>query len=124
MRVQNDGDLEVSIGETVTVEIEATGTAFLAHTGPFSVGQWLSADHVTPAREVRTFTVSPAFSSSFSFTTGFDFSTGPDGQIPQTAQYRVRVTGTGPGGAVRERVTAPTSILPSARVFSFEVGQG
>jgi hypothetical protein len=124
MRVQADGDLEVSIGETVTVEIEATDTAFLAHTGALSVGQWGSADHVSAAREVRTFTVTAAFSSNFSFTTGFDFSTGADGKIPQTAKYRVRVSGSGPGGAIRERVTMPTAILPSARVFSFEVGQG
>jgi len=124
MRVQTDGDLEVSIGETVTVEIEATDTAFLAHTGPISTGQWRSSDHVSDDREVRTFTVSKAFSSNFSFTTGFDFSMGPDGRIPRTARYRIRVTGSGPGGAVRERVTIPTAILPAARVFSFEVGQG
>ena len=123
MRLQMDGDLEVSIGETVTVEIVATDTAFLAHTGPISVGEWLTTD-ATANREVRTFTVTPTFSLNFSFTTGFDFSTGPDGKIPLTAQYRVTVTGSGPGGAVRQRVTVPTAILPSARVFSFEVGQG
>ena len=124
MRVQQDGDLEVSIGETVTVEIEATDTAFLAHTGPIHLGQWTSVDRVSSSKEVRKFTVSTAFSSNFSFTTGFDFSPGPGGTIPATAQYTIRITGSGPGGAVRERVTQPTSILPSSRVFSFEVGQG
>ncbi len=124
MRVQPDGDLEVSIKETITVEIEATDTAFLAHTGPIQHGQWATVDHVTASKEVRTFTVSSAFSSNFSFTTGFDFSPGPGGTIPATAQYTTRITGSGPGGAVRKRVIQPTSILPSSRVFSFEVGQG
>jgi hypothetical protein len=124
MRVQADGDLEVSIGETVTVEIEATDTAFLAHTGPLSLGQWASVNRVSPAKEVRTFTVSNTFSTNFSFTTGFDFSPGAGGLIPATALYSVRITGSGPGGAERRRFNQPTAILPAVRVFSFEVGQG
>jgi hypothetical protein len=124
MRVQDDGDLEVSPGETVTVEIEAFETAFLAHTGPLQVGQWVSVTRVSPTKEVRLFTVSRAFSASFSFTIGFDFSPGAGGQIPATAKYVTRITGSGPGGAVRERENKPTSILPSTRSFSFEIGQG
>ena len=124
MRVQQDGDLEVSLGETVTVEVDATNTAFLAHTGPLQLGQWASVTHVSPAKEIRRFTVSNAFSTNFSFTTGFDFSPGPGGTIPATAEYTVRISGSGPGGAVRTRRIKPQSILPSVKVFSFEVGQG
>lgn len=124
MRLQPDGDLEVSLGETVTVEIEATDTAFLAHVGPLHVGQWASVTLVSPQKEVRKFTVSNTFSSNFSFTSGFDFSLGPAGKILATAQYTVRISGSGPGGHVRTRDVAPQSILPSLKVFSFEVGRG
>ncbi len=124
MREQNDGDLEVSIGETVTVEIEARDTAFLAHTAAISVGQWTSVDRPTPTKEVRTFTVTSTFSASFSFTIGFDFSPGANGKIPPTALYTTTVTGSGPGGAVRRRENAPAAILPVSRVFGFEVGRG
>lgn len=124
MRLQQDGDLEVSLGETVRVEIEATDTAFLAHTGPIQLGQWTSVDRVPPSKEVRQFTVTAAFSTNFSFATGFDFSLGPGGTILPTAQYSIRITGTGPGGFVRQRTIRPTAILPTSRVFSFEVGQG
>jgi hypothetical protein len=124
MREQNDGDLEVSLGETVTVVIEARDTAFLAHTGAISVGQWASVERSTPTREVRTFTASSTFSAAFSFTIGFDFSLGANGKIPATALYTTTVTGSGPGGAVRRRENAPASILPVSRVFGFEVGQG
>ena len=124
MRAQPHGDLEVSLQETVTVEIEATDTAFLAHTGPIQLGQWASVTRVSPMREVRTFTVSNTFSAAFSFVIGFDFSPAAGSTIPATAQYALRISGDGPGGAVRERVTRPTTILPVTRVFSFEVGQG
>lgn len=124
MRVQPDGDLEVSPGETVTVEIEATGTAFLAHTGPLQLGQWASITHPSTLSEVRTFTVSNTFSTTFSFTTGFDFTPGPGGMIPATARYTVSISGTGPGGKTRTRTIRPQSILPAVKVFSFEVGQG
>jgi hypothetical protein len=124
MRVQPDGDLEVSPGETVTVEIEATDTAFLAHTGPLQLGQWASVTHPSALTEVRRFTVSNTFSTNFSFTTGFDFSPGSGGTIPTTAKYVVNISGTGPGGSTRRRTIRPQSILPSVKVFSFEVGQG
>jgi hypothetical protein len=124
MREQDDGDLEVSPGETVTVAIEARDTAFLAHTGAISVGQWASVEHPTLTKEIRTFTVSATFSASFSFTIGFDFSPGPNGKIPATALYTTIVTGSGPGGAVRRRENGPASILPVSRVFGFEVGRG
>jgi hypothetical protein len=124
MRKQPDGDLEVSLGETVTVVIEATDTAFLASTGPIQLGQWSSIDRDSPRREIRRFTVSRAFSSNFSFTIGFDFSAGQGGTIPATARYTVTLTGSGPGGATRQRIVEPTSILPTSRIFSFEVGQG
>ena len=124
MRLQQDGDLEVSLGETITVAIEATDTAFLAHTGPIQLGQWTSVNRVSPSKEVRQFTVTAAFSTNFSFVIGFDFSLGPAGKILATAQYSVRITGTGPGGFDRPRTVRPTTILPTSRVFSFEVGQG
>ena len=124
MRLQQDGDLEVSLGETVTVEIEATNTAFLAHTGALQVGQWQSVQHFAPIREVREFTVTTSFSRNFSFSIGFDFSPEPDGKISPTAKYAVRIRGTGPGGFVRQRTVQPTAILPTTRVFSFQVGQG
>ena len=124
MRVQPDGDLEVSPGETVTVEIEATDTAFLAHTGPLQLGQWASVTHPSALKEVRKFTVSNTFSTNFSFTTGFDFSPRSGGTIPATAKYVVSIAGTGPGGSTRTRTVRPQSILPSVKVFSFEVGQG
>lgn len=124
MRVQPDGDLEVSPGETVTVEIEATDTAFLAHTGPLQLGQWASVAHPSPLKEVREFTVSNTFSTNFSFTTGFDFSLGSGGLIPATAKYVLIISGTGPGGSTRKRTIRPQAILPAVKVFSFEVGQG
>jgi hypothetical protein len=124
MKVQPDGDLEVSQGETVTVEIDATDTAFLASTGPLQVGQWASVTPVSPTRERRTFKVSNTFSTNFSFTSGFDFTLGPGGKIPATAKYTVSISGSGPGGAVRVREIKPQSILPSLKTFSFEVGQG
>jgi hypothetical protein len=124
MRRQDDGDLEVSIGEVVTVETTATDTAFLAHTGPIQMGQWESIDRPNPLVEIRCFTVNATFTRNFSFVIGFDFSPGVNGLIAATAQYRTRITGSGPGGTVRERITTPTSILPTTRVFSFEVGQG
>ena len=124
MRQQLDGDLEVSMGETVTVEIEAADTAFLAHTGAISVGQWSTANRVTPNKEVRTFVVAPTFSTNFSFTIGFDFTHGAGGTIPASAVYTIRISGSGPGGHVRQRETGPTSILPSTQSFSFEIGQG
>ena len=124
MRVQQDGDLEVSLGETVTVEIEAFDTAFLAHTGSLHIGQWSSSDRLSPTREVRRFTVSQTFSSNFSFTIGFDFSPAANGRIPATALYTIRISGSGPGGAVRQRQNGPTLMLPATRSFSFEIGQG
>ena len=123
MRLQDDGDMVVSNGETVLVEIEAADTAFLAHTGPIHVGQWAEVTrHLL--EEVRRFTVTEAFSVNFSFTTGFDFSLDDNGQIPPTAQYTIRISGDGPGGYVRERVVNPTTMLPATRVFAFEVGEG
>jgi hypothetical protein len=124
MRVQQDGDLEVSLGETVTVEIEATNTAFLAHTGVLQVGQWQSVQHFAPSREVRVFTVTSSFSKKFSFAIGFDFSPAPDGNVSPTAKYVVRISGTGPGGFVRQRTVQPAALLPSILVFSCEMGQG
>lgn len=124
MRLQPDGDLEVSLGETVTVDIAATDTAFLAFLGAIQQGNWTSVNRSSPNGEVGTFTVSAAFSHNFFFTVGFDFSPGPAGTILPTAQYVITITGTGPGGFVRQRTILPTSILPTSRVFSFEVGQG
>lgn len=124
MRLQQDGELEVSLGETVTVEIEAMDTAFLAHTGALQLGQWATVTQASSSREVRTFTVTPTFSANFSFGIGFDFSLGPQGTIAASAKYDVRISGTGPGGFVRQRTIVPVSILPAVRVFSFEVGQG
>ena len=124
MKLQRDGDMEASLGETVTVEIEARDTAFLAHTGPIQVGQWTEVKHPSPLKEVRRFLITKAFSTNFSFTTGFDFSLGPNDKIPSTAQYTLRVSGTGPGGYVRNRVIRPTSMLPTTRIATFEVGQG
>lgn len=121
MRLQQDGDLEVSLGETVTVEIEASGTAFLAHTGAIQLGQWTLVDRVSPSKEVRKFTVTAAFSRNFSFGCGFDFSLGPEGVILPQAHYTVRITGTGLGDPPRRRIIRPTSILPATRVFTFEV---
>ena len=124
MRLQQEGDLEVSLGEIVTVEIEAANTAFLAHTGALQVGQWQSVQHFAPSREVREFTVTTSFSNIFSFTVGFDFSPAPDGKISPTAKYVVRIRGIGPGGFVRQRTVQPMAILPTTLVFSFQVGQG
>jgi len=124
MKLQQDGDLEVALGETVTVEIEAAGTAFLAHTGSLQLGQWKSINNVPP-KEVRMFTVGPTFSRNFSFSIGFDFSPAVGGNtILPSAQYTVRITGDGPSRFVRERIIQATPILPTVRVFSFEVGQG
>jgi hypothetical protein len=123
MKLQQDGDFEVSQNETITVEIEATDTAFLAHTGPIQLGQWMSITRVSPTKEVREFKVTPLFSTNFSFTIGFDFSL-QEGKIPATAQYTLRITGTGSGGFNRPRNIKPTSILPTTRVITFEVGQG
>ena len=124
MRLQPDGDIEVSLQETITVEIEATETAFLAHTGAISIGQWTKVDRPSPSQEVRRFIVTEAFSANFSFVSGFDFSLGEDGKIAAGAQYTVRISGTGPGGYVRSRTIKPISILPTTRVFAFEMGQG
>lgn len=122
MRLQQDGDLEVSIGEIVTVEIEAMDTAFLAHTGAIQLGQWTSVDRILPSREVRQFEVTSSFSTNFSFSIGFDFSLGQGGTIQPGAQYSVRISGTGPGTPPLPRIIRPTSILPATRVFTFEVG--
>jgi hypothetical protein len=124
MRLQQDGDLEVSMAEIVTVEIEAFDTAFLAHTGPLQLGQWTAVTRVSPTKEVRTFVVTPTFSTNFAFATGFDFSPAAGGRIPATARYTIRISGSGPGGFVRQRTIEPIAILPTTRVFSFEVGQG
>ena len=123
MKLQNDGDIEVSINEVVIVKIEATDTAFLAHTGPIRVGQWAEVTR-TSMKEVRRFKVTESFSANFSFTTGFDFSPDESGKIPSTAKYTIRISGDGPGGYVRKRVISPTTMLPATRVFAFEVGQG
>ena len=85
MKLQTDGDIEVSLQETVTMEIEATDTAFLAHTGAISVGQWTQVEHPSPSREVRRFIITEAFSTNFSFVTGFDFSLGEAGTISANA---------------------------------------
>jgi hypothetical protein len=124
MRLQRDGDIEVSPGETITVEIEAMNTAFLAHTGALRLGQWATVDRVSPLKEVRKFSVTSTFSTNFFVGIGFDFSLGPAGTIAASAKYDVRISGTGQGGFVRQRTIVPTSILPTTRVFSFEVGQG
>ena len=124
MRLQQDGDMEVSLEETVVMEIRATKTAFLAHTGPISLGQWLRVEHPSPLKEVRRFKVAGTFSTNFSYVIGFDFSIEQGGKISSNAQYKVRIWGDGPGGYVRTRTIKPTSILPSTRVFAFEVGQG
>ena len=100
-------------------------TAFLVEMGPIDSGQW--AEEVTrpsQLKEVRCFIVTDAFSMKFSFTTGFDFTLDDTGKITPTAQYTIRISGDGPGEYVRERVIKPTSILPTTRVFAFEVGRG
>lgn len=124
MRLQDDGDMEVSIKETVLVEIEAKETVLLAHTGPIHVGQWVEVTSPSHLKEVRRFIVTEAFSDNFSFTTGFDFSPDDTDKIPPTAQYTIRISGDGPGGYERKRTIKPTSMLPATRVFAFEVGQG
>jgi len=121
MRLQQDGDLEVSLGEIITVEIEATDTAFLAHAGAIQQGQWTSVTNPSPSKEVRQFTATSAFSKNFVFAIGFDFSLGPDGKIPANASYSVQLTSNMPGPPLRPRTIRPTSILPSTRVFTFEV---
>ena len=124
MVLQPDGDMEVSLGETVTMEITATKTAFLAHTGAISHGQWLKVERPSSSKEIRHFKVTDNFSANFSYTTGFDFSTGQGSKISANAQYKLKISGDGPGGYERKRTIKPTSILPTARVFAFEVGQG
>jgi hypothetical protein len=124
MRLNANGDLEVSLGETVTMEIVATDTAFLAHTGAIRQGSWGSVKRTSAKNEISEFAVSAAFSHNFFFVVGFDFSLGPAGTILPTAQYILTIRGTGPGGFVRSRTILPISILPTSRVFSFEVGQG
>ena len=125
MRKQRDGDLEVSMGEKITVEIEASGgTALLAHASGIRQGQWEAVSNPTLLKEVREFTVGPAFSKNFSFTTEFDFSAPAGAKISPEARYSIRITGSGPGGSVRERTVVPGAILPVALVFSFEVGKG
>jgi hypothetical protein len=124
MRLQPDGDIEVSLGETVTMEITATKTAFLAHTGAISHGQWLKVQCLSPSKEIRHFKVTNKFSANFSYTTGFDFSTDRGGKISANAKYKVKIWGDGPGGYERKRTIGPTSILPTSRVFAYEVGQG
>jgi hypothetical protein len=65
------------------------------------------------------------FSRNFSFSIGFDFSPAAGGEtILPSAQYTVRITGDGPSGFVRHRTIVATPILPTVRVFSFEVGKG
>lgn len=124
MRLLPNGNVAVSSGETVTVEIEAKDTAFLASTGAIQLGQWSVLDRSVTTKEVRRFTVSGSFSGHFAFGIGFDFSLGPQGKIPATAQYTVKVSGTGPGGFIDSSTVLPSSILPTTRVFPFEVGQG
>lgn len=124
MQLQPDGDLAVSMQETITVEIVARDTAFLAHTGPLQAGNWTSISHPNATTQIRTFVVTPKFSKNFFFAIGFDFSPANGGAIPVTAQYTVKITGSGPGGFVRLRVILPVPILPTSRVFPFEVGQG
>lgn len=125
MKMQKDGELEVSSGEIVTVEIEAKETAFIVDTGAISDGRWVE-EVIRPSqlKEVRHFIVTEAFSRKFSFTTGFDFSLDESGKIPATAQYTVCISGDGPGEYVRKKVIRPTSMLPITQVFAFEVGQG
>ncbi len=124
MRLQQNGDMAVSIGETVTVEIAAQDTAFLAHTSSILTGQWQSAVHPDSVSEARIFVVSDKFSHVFHFTIGFDFSPGKSGKIAATARYDVRISGDGQGGYVRQRPVKPISTPPTSLVFSFEVGQG
>ena len=123
--MQKDGELEVSNGEIVSVEIEAKETAFLVNTGAISGGQWLEeVTRPSQLKEVRRFKVTEEFSTKFSFTTGFDFSLDESDKIPATAQYTVCISGDGPGEYVRKKVIRPTSILPITQVFAFEVDQG
>ena len=122
MRLQDDGDLEVSIGETVFVEIEAKETAFLANTGAISGGQWVEeVTRPSQLKEVRRFIVTEAFSTKFSFTTGFDFTRDDTGKIPATAQYTIRISGDGPGEETFNHIIEPIGMLPTTFVFPFQV---
>ena len=121
MKLQANGDLEVSIGETVMVEIKATETAFLAETGPICDGQWAEVTCPSQLKEVRRFRVTEEFSMKFSFTTGFDFSPDESGNIPATAQYTICISGDGPGECIFEQVIEPIGMLPTTFVFPFQV---
>ena len=124
MKLQKDGDMEVCKNETVCVEITATDTAFIASTGPIVAGKWAKVTHPSNVKEIRCFKVTKDFSDNFSFTTGFDFTLDNTGKINPAAQYTIRISGNGKCDYVRKRVIRPTKILPTTRVFAFEVGQG
>lgn len=122
VRFQDDGYLEVSIGETVFVEIEAKETAFIASIGAISGGKWVEEEtRPSQLKEVRRFIVTEAFSTKFSFTTGFDFSPDESGKIPATAKYTIRISGDGPGEETFEHFIEPIGMLPTTFVFRFQV---
>jgi hypothetical protein len=120
MRQQADGDLEVVRGETVTVEMTADFTALLAHASAINRGRWTSVS-IVGSTETRKFTVDQTFSNPFHFVIGFDFTPGPTGVIDPLANYTIEISGDGPGGHVRRRTVRPEEILPTTRVFNFEV---
>lgn len=122
MKQQLDGDLEVSQGETVTVVIVADFTALLAHSSAIDRGRWESVV-ISGSTETRQFTVDAAFSNPFHFVVGFDFSPGTGGTIDPNARYTITITGDGPDGFVRKRTIFPTAILPTTRVFNFEISK-
>jgi hypothetical protein len=120
MRQQLDGDLEVIMGETIKVSIDSNLTALLAHSSAIDRGRWSSVV-IQGSNETREFTVDLTFSNPFHFVVGFDFSPGPGGVIDPNASYTITVSGDGPGGFVRKRTILPRGILPTTRVFNFEV---
>ena len=120
MRQQIDGDLEVVMGETVTVSIESDLTALLAHSSAIDRGRWASVV-IEGANETRHFNVDATFSNPFFFVVGFDFSPGAGEVIDPNASYTITISGDGPGGFVRRRTILPGGILPTTRVFNFEV---
>jgi len=123
MHLQDDGDLQIAPGETVTVTVTATGTHYLAIFGQLLRSEW---DVVQPVRqvgpavvaEVRTF-IAPGGGRE-AFAISCDFVRDAAGAVNPAAEYVIEVAGSEGPFRVQKRIF-PVRPFPVNRPFLFEV---
>jgi hypothetical protein len=129
MKLQADGDLEVAVGEVVTVRVTAVNTHYLAIFSDLQRADWTIVQPVrsvqpgqpgvqTQFEETRSFVANIPGAEAFALT--LDFVRNQAGATASNAHYVIQVVGSAGAFAVTKQIR-PIPPFPIGRPFLFEV---